>query len=52
MGSYPITGVVEASRVKYGGAVQHTVKLDKKLTVYGAVRETVLVDNFDVSVVE
>lgn len=31
MGQYPVSGVVESSRVKYGGGVQHTIVLDKPL---------------------
>jgi len=41
---YPYTGVVTSSRVKYGGKVQHTVKLDTPITVYGDVREVILAD--------
>lgn len=39
-----VTGKVLSSRVKYGGKVQHTVELNTPITVYGAVRETVLLD--------
>jgi hypothetical protein len=28
---YRVQGVVESSRVKYGGSVQHLVKLDKSI---------------------
>jgi hypothetical protein len=41
---FPYTGVVTLSRVKYGGRVQHTVKLDAPITVYGEVREYILAD--------
>ena len=41
---FPSTGVVTLSRVKYGGRVQHTVRLDAPITVYGEVRDTVLAD--------
>ena len=43
MGLFPYTGLVEESRVKYGGAVQHTVIVDEPFKVYGAVRERILV---------
>ena len=45
MSSFPVTGKVESSRVKYGGGVQHTVVLDKPITVYGSTRERILLDN-------
>ena len=48
MGNFPCAGRVTLSRVKYGGGVQHTVKLDQPLQVYSTVRETVLLDNENV----
>lgn len=45
MGSIPVVGVVRLSRVKYGGEVTHHVDLDTPITVYGAVRETVILEN-------
>ena len=45
MGEFPITGRVELSRVAYGGEVKHTVVLDTPITVYGAVRDRVIVEN-------
>lgn len=41
---YTVGGTVTSSRVKYGGAVQHTVSLDTPLEVFGSVREVVLLD--------
>lgn len=43
MGLFPYSGLVEESRVKYGGEVQHTVLVDEPFKVYGAVRERILV---------
>ena len=43
MGLFPYTGLVEESRVKYGGEVQHTVLVDEPFKVYGAVRDRILV---------
>ena len=48
MGEFPVTGLVELSRVKYGGGVQHTVVLDKPITVYSRIRDRVLLDQQDV----
>ena len=44
MGLFPYSGLVESSRVKYGGQVQHTVLVDEPFKIYGAVRERILVD--------
>lgn len=44
---FPYTGVVTLSRVKYGGHVQHTVKLDAPITVFGSVRDYILADESD-----
>jgi hypothetical protein len=43
MGLFPYVGTVESSRVKYGGQVQHTVKIDEPIKVYGALRDRILV---------
>lgn len=43
MGLFPYAGKVVESRVKYGGAVQHTVVVDEPFKVYGEVRERILV---------
>ena len=48
MGSVPVSGMVTESRVKYGGTVCHTVELDKPITVFGAIRERVILDNWEV----
>jgi hypothetical protein len=49
MGLFPYSGLVESSRVKYGGAVQHTVVVDEPFKVYGAIRERLLVDTNEVN---
>jgi hypothetical protein len=49
MGMFPVAGMVTESRVKYGGSVSHTVALDKPITVFGAIRECVILDNWEVS---
>jgi hypothetical protein len=49
MGLFPYSGLVEESRVKYGGEVQHTVLVDEPFKVYGAVRERILVSNKEVN---
>ena len=43
--TFPVQGVVELSRVAYGGRVVHTVILDNPITVYGALRDRVIVEN-------
>lgn len=47
LGLWPYSGTVTESRVKYGGEVQHTVKVDEPFKVYGAVRDVVLVTDFN-----
>jgi hypothetical protein len=47
LGLWPYTGTVVESRVKYGGKVQHTVKVDEPFKVYGEMRETILVEDFN-----
>lgn len=47
LGLWPYTGTVESSRVKYGGTVQHTVKVDQPFEAYGEVRDRILVNNFN-----
>ena len=49
MGLFPYSGLVEESRVKYGGEVQHTVIVDEPFKVYGAVRERILVSVTEVN---
>lgn len=43
LGLFPYTGTVVESRVKYGGEVQHKVVVDEPFTVYGLVRDRILV---------
>lgn len=45
MGEFPVSGVVELSRVKYGGDVAHTLVLDEPITVYGNVRDRVILEH-------
>ncbi len=48
----PVQGVVSLSRVKYGGEVSHHVQLDKPIEVYGALRDTVILDNHQIQTVK
>lgn len=48
----PVEGFVTLSRVKYGGAVQHTVELFFPITMFGEERTTVLLDASEVVSVE
>ena len=49
---HQVEGVVILSRVKFGGAVQHTVDLFFPITMYGQERTTVLLDANEVAHVE
>ena len=49
LGLFPYSGLVTESRVKYGGEVQHTVKVDESFKVYGEVRNQILVGTKEVN---
>ena len=51
MGEIAVSGVVELSRVAYGGEVVHTVVLDTPVVVYGAIRDRVILEHKYVSFV-
>ena len=44
MGDYAVSGTVWQSRVTYGGNMSHNVTLDNPINVYGAVRESIILD--------
>ena len=48
-GQIVVSGVVELSRVKYGGRVCHTIKLESPINVYGSVRDRCIVQHEDVT---
>ena len=48
---FPVEGMVVESRVTYGGAVKHTVVLDRPEMIYGAERDTLLFYAEDVEVI-
>jgi hypothetical protein len=41
----PVEGVVENSRVAYGGEVKHTIVLRNPIMVYGAKRDRLIIDH-------
>ena len=43
MGIFPYHGIIESTRVCYGGDVQYTVKLMDMIEVFGDWRSTILV---------
>ena len=45
LGLFPFTGMIVASRVKYGGKIQHTVIVDEPFMAYGELRERITVEN-------
>lgn len=47
--TFPVAGRVELSRVAYGGGVKHTIVLTNPITVYGAVRDRVIVEHQNVT---
>lgn len=49
LGLFPYSGTVTASRVKYGGEVQHMVDLDEVIEVYHDTRTHILVGNNEIN---
>lgn len=49
MGLFPYSGLIESSRVKYGGEVQHTVVVDEPFKAYGEMRERILVGKAEIN---
>lgn len=45
LGEFPIRGTVTLSRVQYGGGVNHHVKLDTPIKVYGSERDVVIMEH-------
>ena len=45
MGMMAVQGTVTLSRVKYGGEVAHHMTLDEPITVYGAVRDRIILEH-------
>ena len=52
MNMFPVSGVVELSRVAYGGTVKHTVLLDNPIEVFGAIRDRVILNHSDIETVK
>lgn len=44
----PVSGRVHLSRVAYGGRVNHHITLDAPINVFGAVRESVIIEHAQV----
>jgi hypothetical protein len=42
---FEVSGVVELSRVAYGGRVNHHIRLDEPINVYGAERDRVIIEH-------
>ena len=49
--TFPVTGKVILSRVKYGGDVCHHIQLDSPINIYGAIREVVIVDHKNIQTI-
>jgi hypothetical protein len=48
MGDIEVSGTVRLSRAKYGNGMLHYVDLDNPITVYSAVRDTVILNDEEV----
>lgn len=49
--SIPVAGMVTLSRVQYGGNVCHHITLTSPITVYGTVRDSVIVDHKNIQTI-
>ena len=49
MREIPVSGKCVLSRVKYGGGVTHHIELDEPITVYGSVRDSVILEHLEVT---
>ena len=47
----PVSGIVESSRVAYGGEVKHTVVLDNPINMYGVNRDRVILNHSEIETV-
>lgn len=45
LGTIPVTGRVELSRVKYGGEISHHVVLESPVEIFGKIRERVILEH-------
>jgi hypothetical protein len=50
--TFPVSGVVELSRVAYGGRVNHHIRLDNSIKVYGAERDRVIIEHSQIECVK
>lgn len=48
MDQFPVSGRVTLSRVTYGGEVNHHINLDSSIEVYGAIRDSVILNMKDI----
>ena len=46
MNEHEVSGQVVLSRVKYGGSVSHHIVLDDSLSLFGTVRDRVIITKF------
>lgn len=51
MGEIPVTGRVRLSRVKYGSGIAHHIDLDTPVTIYGTIRDSVILDHHEIQTV-
>lgn len=48
LGEFPVIGKVRQSRVAYGGRVRHHIDLDTPINLFGADRDTVIIEHEEV----
>jgi hypothetical protein len=45
LGEIPVTGKVHLSRVKYGGEISHHIQLNTPVSIYGVMRDAVILEH-------
>ena len=48
LGDYAVSGTVRLSRVRFGGGMAHHVTLDNPIECFGAVRDSIMLDENEV----
>ena len=50
--SIKVEGTITLSRVKYGGTLSHHIQLDRPVEVYGAMRDSVILDHSQIDTIK
>ncbi len=51
IGEFNIIGKVRVSRISFGGDIKHHIDLDTPIEVYGSIRDSVIINHYDIETV-